>query len=60
MADLQQGDQPSSSKAMERKTIEKNRRIHMKNLCSQLNSLLPNNTNPRVCFVLSLSTILLG
>ncbi|XP_047147685.1 uncharacterized protein LOC124820098 [Vigna umbellata] len=52
MADLQQGDQPSSSKAMERKTIEKTRRIHMKNLCSQLSSLLPNNNNPRVCLSL--------
>ncbi|XP_014491688.1 transcription factor bHLH162-like [Vigna radiata var. radiata] len=47
MANLEQGDQQSSTRAMERKTIEKNRRIHMKNLYSQLNSLLPNNNNPR-------------
>ncbi|KAK1279346.1 hypothetical protein QJS04_geneDACA002861 [Acorus gramineus] len=28
---------------MERKTVEKNRRIHMKSLCFKLSSLLPNN-----------------
>ncbi|CAK9157531.1 unnamed protein product [Ilex paraguariensis] len=35
---------PSSSRA-DRKTIEKNRRTHMKTLFSQLNSLLPHQTS---------------
>ncbi|XP_006595447.1 transcription factor bHLH162-like [Glycine soja] len=47
MADHQQGDQPSSTKGIERRIVEKNRRNHMKNLCSMLNSLLPNNNNTR-------------
>ncbi|KAL2331685.1 hypothetical protein Fmac_019266 [Flemingia macrophylla] len=39
--DSQQLPQPSSNK-LERKIVEKNRRNQMKNLCSQLYSLLPN------------------
>jgi len=58
MADHQQGDQPSSTKGIERRIVEKNRRNHMKNLCSMLNSLLPNNNNTRACS-LSLSLPLL-
>ncbi|TKY48873.1 Transcription factor bHLH36 [Spatholobus suberectus] len=46
MAHHQQGGQPSSTKGIERRIVEKNRRNHMKDLCSKLNSLLPNN-NPR-------------
>ncbi|CAL9752018.1 unnamed protein product [Musa acuminata subsp. burmannicoides] len=30
---------------LERKTVEKNRRIHMKNLCSKLSSLIPVSKN---------------
>lgn len=33
----------SSSNKVERKVVEKNRRIHMKNLCFKLSSLLPRN-----------------
>ncbi|ESW21833.1 hypothetical protein PHAVU_005G102700 [Phaseolus vulgaris] len=47
MGDQQQRDQPSSMKGLERRIVEKNRRNHMKNLCSNLNSLLPNNNIPR-------------
>ncbi|KAF0898956.1 hypothetical protein E2562_012654 [Oryza meyeriana var. granulata] len=35
----------SSSSKMERKDVEKNRRLHMKGLCLKLSSLIP--TNPR-------------
>ncbi|XP_027344426.1 transcription factor bHLH162-like [Abrus precatorius] len=40
--DRQQRSQPSSSEGIERRIVEKNRRNHMKNLYSCLNSLLPN------------------
>ncbi|RDY02874.1 Transcription factor bHLH162 [Mucuna pruriens] len=36
----------SESSKLDRKTIEKNRRIHMKSLCHQLASLLPPNLKP--------------
>jgi len=47
MGQQQQGSQPSPTK-VERKIVEKNRRSQMKNLYSELNSLLPTR-NPKVC-----------
>lgn len=38
-----------SAPKLERKTVEKNRRIHMKNLCGQLASLIPSQHHSRVC-----------
>ncbi|KAK7272386.1 hypothetical protein RJT34_28936 [Clitoria ternatea] len=49
----QQGSPPSSSTKVERRIIEKNRRNHMKNLHSELNSLIPNN-NPKGAMPLAL------
>lgn len=43
---------PCSSAKIERKIIEKNRRNHMKNLYSRLNSLLPRHTSKVNCFSL--------
>jgi len=34
------------STKLDRKTIERNRRIHMKSLCHQLGSLIPPNLKP--------------
>ncbi|KAG5049844.1 hypothetical protein AAZX31_04G165900 [Glycine max] len=36
----------TESSKLDRKTIEKNRRIHMKSLCHQLSSLIPPNLKP--------------
>ncbi|XP_024973078.1 transcription factor bHLH162-like isoform X2 [Cynara cardunculus var. scolymus] len=39
------------SRKLERKTIEKNRRIHMKNLCYKLTSVVPSlSSQPYKCF----------
>ncbi|KAI5412968.1 transcription factor bHLH162 [Lathyrus oleraceus] len=46
MDPYQPAGQPCSSTKLERKIVEKNRRIKMKILCSKLNSLLP-NYNPK-------------
>lgn len=40
-----------SSARVERKTVEKNRRIHMKTLCFKLSSLIPKSDISKVWFL---------
>lgn len=49
------GTTTTATTAMERKEIERNRRLHMKSLCSKLASLIPKehySTNSKVYIVL--------